>query len=131
MVSHHMRFCLAGRHSQAFSFHKNYMDSMHLTDYIVQLHKQLTNQHGKVFSSLPDPQDTSGGHRLQPGDWVVVRHLEPRFDGPYQVLLTTATSVKVEGKPNWIHASHCKKVNFQVSDGHLSQKGEAKGGEED
>ncbi|XP_063300505.1 uncharacterized protein LOC134590927 [Pelobates fuscus] len=62
-----------------------------------------------------DPDSDSATHKLQPGDWVVIkRHvwkgLEPCFDGPFQVLLTTATSVKLEGKATWIHASHCKQV---------------------
>ncbi|CAH2286056.1 Hypothetical predicted protein, partial [Pelobates cultripes] len=56
-------------------------------------------------------QTDSATHKLQPSDWVVIkRHvrkgLEPRFDGPFQVLLTMATSVKLIGKDTWIHASH-------------------------
>ncbi|KAM4694272.1 uncharacterized protein O3C94_004719 [Discoglossus pictus] len=105
------------------------------TDYVVQLQMQLTKLHGKVLSSFPDPEETTGTHHLHPGDPVirryVRRHLDPRFDGPYQVLLTAPTSVKVEGKPNWIHASHCKLVDFQVSDKKLCSKGEATGDRKD
>ncbi|XP_073398732.1 uncharacterized protein [Dendrobates tinctorius] len=62
-----------------------------------------------------DPNVSADVHQLNPGDWVVIRRhvrrsLDPRFDGPFQVQLTTSTSVKLEGKPTWIHASHCKKV---------------------
>ncbi|XP_044151333.1 kelch-like protein 23 [Bufo gargarizans] len=69
----------------------------------------------KEHSIEADPDSVEGTHTLQPGDLVVIkRHvrkgLDPRFDGPFQVLLTTHTAVKVEGKPNWIHASHCKKI---------------------
>lgn len=51
----------------------------------------------------------------QDGDWVVLKKhqrtgLEPRFTGPYQVQLTTPTSLKLEGRDNWVHASHCKKL---------------------
>ncbi|KAJ1099949.1 hypothetical protein NDU88_005042 [Pleurodeles waltl] len=62
------------------------------------------------------------GHSLQAGDWVVVKKhvrkscLEPRWKGPYQVILTTTTAVKCAGVPNWIHASHTKRVACPVEE---------------
>uniref|UniRef100_A0A8C5CYF6 Murine leukemia virus integrase C-terminal domain-containing protein n=1 Tax=Gadus morhua TaxID=8049 RepID=A0A8C5CYF6_GADMO len=34
--------------------------------------------------------------------------LLPRWQGPIQVLLTTRTAVKLQGKPEWIHASRSR-----------------------
>ncbi|KAJ1205916.1 hypothetical protein NDU88_001337 [Pleurodeles waltl] len=62
------------------------------------------------------PPVTDPGHNLKAGDWVVIKKhvrktcLEPRWKGPYQVILMTTTAVKCAGIPNWIHASHTQKV---------------------
>ncbi|KAJ1127374.1 hypothetical protein NDU88_005776 [Pleurodeles waltl] len=70
--------------------------------------------HQVEATTLPPISDP--GHTLKAGDWVVVKKhmrkscLEPRWKGPYQVILTTTTAVKCAGLPNWIRASHTKKV---------------------
>lgn len=51
-------------------------------------------------------------HQVQPGDWVLVRSwkenpITPRWEGPYQVLLTTDTAVRTVEK-EWTHASRIK-----------------------
>ncbi|KAK1788929.1 hypothetical protein P4O66_015837 [Electrophorus voltai] len=55
-------------------------------------------------------------HDLKPGDWVVIKDLirsrwnKPRWLGLAQVLLTTHTTVKFQGRKTWTHASHCKRA---------------------
>lgn len=84
--------------------------------FVIELARELSNTHAAVLSSIPEPPEDST-HTLKPGEWVLVKKhvrkhcLEPRYEGPFQVILVTPTSVKLEGRPTWIHASHCKRVD--------------------
>ncbi|XP_053513931.1 uncharacterized protein LOC128625757 [Artibeus jamaicensis] len=54
-----------------------------------------------------------GAEAPEPGQWVwILNHrrgsLEPRWIGPYQVLLSTPSAVRVAEKPYWIHLAHIK-----------------------
>ncbi|GAB0210140.1 hypothetical protein GRJ2_003479800 [Grus japonensis] len=54
-------------------------------------------------------------HQYQPGDFVYIRTwnsepLQEKWKGPFQVLLTTYTAIKVEGVEPWIHYTRVKKA---------------------
>lgn len=68
-------------------------------------------QKGVAAAYEPGTSDTS--HRFQVGDLVYVwqhraQTLEPRWERPYLLLLTTPTAISVDGLAAWIHASHVK-----------------------
>ncbi|TWW81831.1 hypothetical protein D4764_01G0016460 [Takifugu flavidus] len=73
---------------------------------------------------LPRPDlNSTTQEPIQPGDYVWVKKFvrkrwnTPRWEGPYQVQLTTKTAVRVDGKLSWIHLSHCKKQKILPGEG--------------
>ncbi|XP_037678191.1 protein NYNRIN-like [Choloepus didactylus] len=74
------------------------------------IHHTVRNHHSKP-DAVEEETPTA-----EPGDlvWIKKRHpssLEARWAGPYQVILSTPTAVKVAGKRFWIHHSQIKRAD--------------------
>ncbi|KAK4811124.1 hypothetical protein QYF61_019755 [Mycteria americana] len=85
----------------------------YLKEYVISLGKVLSSLNRYLHSRTPLGLNTAV-HEFQPGDWVYLRTwndepLKERWKGPFQVLLTTYTAVKLDGVEPWIHHTRIKK----------------------
>ena len=84
-------------------------DALTLTHYVTQLsafQQALT----ELRQVTPDPASESSKPLFQPGTEVLKKtlgsggqSLEPLWEGPYQVILSSPTAVKVPGIDLWVH----------------------------
>ena len=69
----------------------------------------------KLQEVTPDPASESGKSLLEPGTKVLIKTLrsgsqspEPLWEGPYQVVLSSPTAVKVPGIDSWVYHTRVK-----------------------
>ena len=80
----------------------------------------LSKVHKRIWSLIREADEgqskgTIPSHDMGWGDWIwVQRHqsktLEPRWKGPYGVLLTTPTALKVDRIGPWVHCNHVRRA---------------------
>ena len=96
---------------KAFLLHRHCIDTeaLELTSYVTQLsafQQALT----ELWETTPDPASESSKPRFEPGTEILIKtlgsggeSLEPLWEHPYQVILSSPTAVKVPGIDLCLH----------------------------
>ena len=87
-------------------------EALELTNYVTQLsafQQALT----ELRETTPDPASESSKPLFEPGTEVLIKtldsSLEPLWEGPYQVILSSPTAVKVPRNDSWVHHTRVKR----------------------
>ena len=90
-------------------------EALKLTSYVTQLsafQQALT----RLWEMTPDPASGSNKPLFEPGTEVLIKtlrsggpSLKPLWEGPYQVILSSPTAVKVPKIDSWVHHTRVKR----------------------
>ncbi|RMB92789.1 hypothetical protein DUI87_30839 [Hirundo rustica rustica] len=103
---------ISGEKRKKLKISKDYLEGEEVTrKYLKTIGQTLENLRKKGYLPQTSPLDANV-HNINPGDWVLIKTwtntpLTPKFEGPYQVLLTTHTAVRTEEK-GWTHITRVK-----------------------
>ena len=89
--------------------------ALQLTNYVTQL-SAFQHTLTKLWEMTPDPVSETNKTLFEPGTEVLIKtlgsggpSLEPLWEGPYQVILSSPTAVKVPKIDSWVHHTRVKR----------------------
>ena len=90
-------------------------EALELTSYVTQL-SAFQQTLIELWEMTPDPTSESSKPLFEPGTEVLIKtlgsggpSLEPLWEGPYQVILSSPTAVKVPEIDSWVHHTRVKR----------------------
>ena len=90
-------------------------EALELTSYVTQL-SAFQQTLIELWEMTPDPTSESSKPLFEPGTEVLMKTLgsggqplQPLWEGPYQVILSSPSTVKVPGIDSWVHHTQVKR----------------------